>query len=101
MFETLGEWMAYPAYYTLGGHAPPRTGASHAVIAPYGPFKSGDGDTVYLGIQNEREWERFCSVVLRQSDLVGDARFESNTSRVAHRRELHAVIDDVFGRLAT
>jgi itaconate CoA-transferase len=101
MFEALGEWMGYPAYYAYGGQAPPRSGASHAVIAPYGPFRSSDGEAVYLGIQNEREWERFCSVVLQRSELAGDARFQSNTNRVAHRRELHALIDDVFGRLST
>jgi itaconate CoA-transferase len=101
MFEALGEWMGYPAYYASSGQAPPRTGASHAVIAPYGPFKSRDGDVVYLGIQNEREWERFCRVVLQRPELTGDARFESNSNRVAHRPELHAVIDDVFGRLGT
>ena len=101
MFEALGEWMGYPAYYTLSGHAPPRTGANHAVIAPYGPFKSQDGEAVYLGIQNEREWERFCRVVLQRPELTGDVRFESNTSRVAHRRELHALIDGIFGRLET
>jgi itaconate CoA-transferase len=99
MLEALGEWMAYPAYYSYGGHAPPRSGASHAVIAPYGPFQSQDGKSVYLGIQNEREWERFCRLVLRRPDLAADARFGTNINRVAHRRELHGLIDDVFAGL--
>ncbi len=31
-------------YYTYGGkEPPPRTGASHATIFPYGPFPTGDG----------------------------------------------------------
>src|SRR5205814_1592556 len=43
LFEALGEWMGYPAYYTkYGGKVPARTGAAHAAIAPYGPFESGD-----------------------------------------------------------
>lgn len=99
MLEALGEWMGYPAYYSYSGQAPPRTGASHAVIAPYGPFQSRDGKPVFLGIQNEREWERFCRLVLHRSELAADARFDSNTTRIAHRGELHAVIDDVLGRL--
>jgi itaconate CoA-transferase len=99
MLEALGEWMAYPAYYTYGGHAPPRSAASHAVIAPYGPFQSGDGKAVYLGIQNEREWERFCRLVLQRPELAADARFENNINRIAHRRELHDVIDHVFTSL--
>jgi itaconate CoA-transferase len=96
MLEALGEWMAYPAYYSYGGHPPPRSGASHAVIAPYGPFRSRDGKSVYLGIQNEREWERFCGLVLRRPELAQDARFETNISRIAHRRELQDVIDAEF-----
>src|SRR5687767_10979583 len=99
MLEALGEWMSYPAYYTYGGQAPPRSGARHAVIAPYGPFQSRDGKSVYLGIQNEREWERFCRLVLQRPELAVDARFATNINRVAHRRELHDVIDDVFTRL--
>ena len=101
MLEALGEWMAYPAYYSYGGHAPPRTGASHAVIAPYGPFQSKDGEAVYLCVQNEREWERFCASVLRRPELAADVRFVSNPDRVAHRGELHAVIDRVFEGLGT
>ncbi len=65
MFESLGEWMGFPAYFTAyGGAAPPRSGAHHATIVPYGPFKAGDGGTVFLSIQNEREFERFCDGVL-------------------------------------
>ena len=57
MFEALGEWMGYPLYYThFGGTPPKRTGASHATIYPYGPFDAGDGKSVVLGLQNEREW---------------------------------------------
>jgi itaconate CoA-transferase len=100
MLEALGEWMGYPAYYSYSGQAPPRSGASHAVIAPYGPFQSRDEKPVFLGIQNEREWERFCRLVLHRSELATDPRFDSNTKRIAHRHELHAVIEDVFGRLA-
>src|SRR5262245_15785687 len=71
LFEALSEWMGYPAYYTkYGGKAPARTGASHAAIAPYGPFQSGDGKPVFLSIQNEREWERFCRIVLEREDLA-------------------------------
>jgi itaconate CoA-transferase len=98
LFDALGEWMGYPAYYTMyGGAAPARTGASHATIVPYGPFPAGDGNAVFFGVQNDREWRRFCAIVLEQPALADDPRFASNADRVAHRAELHAVIDDVFG----
>jgi itaconate CoA-transferase len=100
LFEALGEWMGYPAYYTkYGGRAPARTGAAHAAIAPYGPFQSADQKPVFLSIQNEREWERFCHIVLRRAELATDPRFDSGPRRVANRRDLHLAIEEVFGRL--
>lgn len=97
LFEALSEWMNYATYYTsYGGTPPPRTGASHATIAPYGPFVAGDGRAVYLGVQNEREWARFCAEVLEDPALAADARFCSNSDRVVHRVELEARIAAVF-----
>jgi itaconate CoA-transferase len=99
MLEALGEWMGFPAYFaSYGGEEPERSGASHASIAPYGPFTCGDGEIVFLGIQNEREWARFCEQVLEHPELAEDERFASNSERVANRAELHAEIEDVFGR---
>ncbi|MGH8679509.1 MAG: CaiB/BaiF CoA transferase family protein [Burkholderiales bacterium] len=101
MFEALGEWMGYPAYFAnYGGTPPPRTGAAHATIHPYGPFPAGDGKTVFLGIQNEREWANFCNVVLRQPLLASDARFDSNSHRDANRRALTEIIVSVFAELS-
>ncbi|HET9014564.1 MAG TPA: CaiB/BaiF CoA-transferase family protein [Thermomicrobiaceae bacterium] len=100
LFESLGEWMSHPAYVTAyTGRQPPRAGASHASIAPYGPFATGDGATVNLGVQNEREWARFCEVVLRRPEVAADSRFGSAGDRVTHREALHAIIDGVFSTL--
>jgi crotonobetainyl-CoA:carnitine CoA-transferase CaiB-like acyl-CoA transferase len=100
LFEALGEWMGYPAYYAAYGGTPPaRTGASHATIAPYGPFAAGDGQRINLGIQNEREWAAFCQQVLRRPVLAQDKRFATNSARVAHQRALHAEIGAVFATL--
>jgi crotonobetainyl-CoA:carnitine CoA-transferase CaiB-like acyl-CoA transferase len=97
MFDALAEWMGYAAYYTgYGGASLPRTGARHAAIAPYGPYPAGDGHVVYLGLQNEREWTRFCADVLEQPGLAGDARFSSNASRVEHHDELERIIVGAF-----
>jgi itaconate CoA-transferase len=100
LFEALGEWMGYPAYYAAySGTAPPRTGASHATIAPYGSFAAGDGQQVNLGIQNEREWVAFCELVLQRPALAHDERFATNSARVAHRPQLNAEIGAVFAAL--
>ena len=100
MLESLVEWMSYPLYYAFEGAAPPsRTGASHATIYPYGPFRAGDGKTVMLGLQNEREWIVFCKTVLQRPELANDARFATNSKRSAARTELRKIIIDSFARL--
>jgi itaconate CoA-transferase len=102
MLESLGEWMAYPLYYThFSGAAPPRTGPDHATIVPYGRFRTGDGKAVMLGLQNEREWATFCDKVLGQPALAADARYDSNTKRNERRAEIVALIDKVFLALTT
>src|SRR5689334_11439741 len=91
MLESTVEWMSYPLYYAFDGATPPpRLGAAHATIYPYGPFPTGDGKTVMLGLQNEREWSAFCSDVLRNPALAADPRYASNSRRTEARAELRA-----------
>ncbi|MET4060333.1 itaconate CoA-transferase [Arthrobacter sp. UYP6] len=99
MLEALGEWMSQPYFYAeYGGSPPVRSGAQHASIAPYGPFSAADG-MVFLGIQNEREWNVFCSEVLGQAGLAQDPRFAANDLRVANRPVLHEAINSVLSGL--
>jgi len=97
MLESLAEWMSYPLYYAFDGAEPPaRSGAAHATIYPYGPFPAGDGKTVMLGLQNEREWQSFCTQVLEQPMLAQDERFDANAKRHENRDTLRAIIVDTF-----
>ncbi|KAF1052562.1 MAG: Acetyl-CoA:oxalate CoA-transferase [Stenotrophomonas maltophilia] len=101
MLESLVEWMGYPMYYAYdGAPPPPRAGASHSTIYPYGPFPAGDGGTVMLGLQNEREWQAFCESVLRQPTLAVDERFNANFKRSANREALRALIVEAFAALS-
>ncbi|WP_395407191.1 CaiB/BaiF CoA transferase family protein [Pseudoduganella sp. UC29_106] len=100
MLESLAEWMSYPLYYAMDGASPPpRAGAAHATIYPYGPFPAGDGKTVMLGLQNEREWALFCEKVLLRPELASDPRYASNAKRTEARAELRALIVDTFASL--
>ena len=101
MLESLAEWMSYPMYYAYDGATPPpRSAASHATIYPYGPFAAGDGGSVMLGLQNEREWVIFCKTVLQQPELATDARFDSNARRSEHRDALRAVVLQAFASMS-
>ncbi len=100
MLEAMSEWMGYPLYYAFDGAEPPlRAGAAHATIFPYGPFPTGDGREVMLGLQNEREWSGFCASVLEMPGLVADDRFASNPARAANKIELTRIIGEVFAVL--
>jgi itaconate CoA-transferase len=97
MLESMAEWMGNPLYYGFEGQSPPpRTGASHPSIYPYGTFATGDGRSVLLGLQNEREWATFCRSVLMQPALQVDPRFDTNAKRSEHRAELKALIEAAF-----
>ncbi|MDX2484875.1 MAG: CaiB/BaiF CoA-transferase family protein [Pseudodonghicola sp.] len=102
MLDAMTEWMGYPLYYAYdGAPPPPRAGASHATIFPYGPFVVGDGRTVILGLQNEREWTAFCGVVLEAPDLAADTRFSTNSARAEGKVALTQIITDCFSSLTT
>ena len=100
MLETMAEWMGYPLYYAFDGASPPpRSGAAHATIYPYGPFAAGDGKVVLLGLQNEREWAIFCEKVLLRAELATDVRYASNSRRTAAREELKTLVEQAFAGL--
>lgn len=100
MLEALAEWMGFPLYYAIDeAMPPPRSGAEHATIYPYGPFRVGDDGQVLLSVQNEREWSAFCEHVLLRPELAGDRRFATNSERNAHREELRTIIESLFGSL--
>ncbi|MGW0532276.1 CaiB/BaiF CoA transferase family protein [Streptomyces sp. NPDC003032] len=100
LFDALAEWMSQPAYYTrYGGTQPPRVGARHATVAPYGPFTASDGKDVLLSVQNEREWSSLCREFIGRPELVDDPRFATGSDRVAHREALDAIISVRFREL--
>jgi len=99
LFDALGEWMSQPAYcVTYSGSPPPRSGAEHASIAPYGPIRGADGE-LFVAVQNAREWVRFCADVLQWPALAGDDRFHTNALRVLNRNALHIAIESTLGSL--
>lgn len=100
MLEASVEWMGFPLYYSYdGAPSPPRAGAAHATIYPYGPFTAADGTTVMMAIQNEREWATFCAQFLGDASLASRTEYATNSARNHHREELGAIITDRFAQL--
>lgn len=100
MLESMVEWMGFPLYYAYDdAPQPPRAGAAHATIFPYGPFSVGDGNTIMLGVQNEREWLVFCEKVLLNPAIAREPMFASNSKRVENRDVLRQHIDKALSAL--
>ena len=100
LFDSLSEWLLPAAYYALYGGSPPaRSGAEHASIAPYGPYFTGDGKQINIGIQNEREWRQFCALVLLNREVAADPRFDDNSKRSENRKALRTMIAEILRTL--
>jgi itaconate CoA-transferase len=100
LFDSLSEWILPAAYYAVYGGSPPsRSGAEHASIAPYGPYFTGDGKQINIGIQNEREWRQFCALVLLNREIAADPRFSSNSKRSENRKALRTMIAEILRTL--
>ncbi len=106
MLEAMTEWMGFPLYYSYDdAEPPPRTGSDHASIYPYGLFITADNKRILIGIQNQREWLRFCADILGDSNLAIDSRFRSNIERSENRAVLKKIIQSklsevCYGELA-
>ena len=100
LFDGMADWMNVPLLYYEGtGQVPQRVGLAHPSICPYGAFATADGQLVLISIQNEREWARFCQVVLAEADLPGKPGFQDNTARVANRPVVDARVAASIGVL--
>ncbi|WP_217164725.1 CaiB/BaiF CoA-transferase family protein [Streptomyces sp. AC512_CC834] len=102
MLEATVEWMGFPLYYSFdGAEPPPRAGAAHATIYPYGPFTAGDGRVVMMAVQNEREWRGFCAGFLDRPELAEHPDYATNADRNTHREALGGLIAARFAELTS
>jgi itaconate CoA-transferase len=100
LFDGAVDWMSVPLLHSLyGGKAPGPAGLHHPSIAPYGGFRTLDGETLLISIQNNREWSRFCDKVLGRPDMASDPRYAENNARVAHRENVDSAVAQAFARL--
>lgn len=102
LFDGAADWMTIPYLHELYGNgAPTRQGVRHPSIAPYGAYTTRDGRDIVISIQNDREWQQFCTVFLRKPDIAIDERFATNNARVRHGVALDKLIAESFKLLGT
>ena len=99
LFDTMMDLMGYPLTYTQhSGIDQQPLGMSSPAVAPYGAYRTADGQTVVLGTTNDREWQRLAREIIERPDLADDARFAGNSDRVANRAALDEAIQSWCAR---
>ena len=79
--------------YLTTGVPPKRLGNAHPNIVPYQDFPTADGDFI-LTVGNDGQFRKFCEVA-GHPEWSADARFATNSARVANRAELVPLIRQV------
>ena len=100
MFDVMAEWLTVPLLHQEGGRPPRRIGLAHPSIAPYGVFVTGDGKSILISIQSEREWVTFCTTFLGDTSAARDPRFASNVARTKNRSDTDALVAKAFVSMA-
>ena len=94
LFDMMTDVMGYPLTFTQhSGVDQQPLGMSSPAVAPYGAYRTSDGQTVVLGTTNDAEWQRLSRQILERDDLADDPRFAGNAGRCAHRD----ILDDAIG----
>jgi crotonobetainyl-CoA:carnitine CoA-transferase CaiB-like acyl-CoA transferase len=100
LFDSMADWMTVPLLqFQYGAHHTRRNGVNHPSIAPYGSYRCRNGREIVLCVQNDAEWLRFCSIVMKNEIAPRDPRFHDNTARVEHRAELDLLINEHLEQL--
>ncbi len=100
LFHSLMDWMNVPHLQKQYGNTNvQRVGLNHPTIAPYGVYSAKEGKKILFGIQNEREFQNFCSKILEMDSLATAPEFNTNIGRVANRDALNSVINAKFANM--
>ena len=85
--------------YWTSGHPPVGLGTAHRNSAPYQTFPTEDGSIV-IGAATQRNWERLVHAI-HAEPLLDDARFRTNSDRVANRQILEEMLFPIFQQRST
>jgi itaconate CoA-transferase len=93
MLDVVAEMMGFAVNQVLhAGREPEPVGMGSPMVAPYGAYATGDGQTAVLGTTSDREWRRMARDMLGRPDLADDPRYAHNADRVQYRAELDQLV---------
>jgi formyl-CoA transferase len=91
LFDTQLAMLANQASNALvSGRDPPRQGNTHPNIVPYQVFAAAD-QPIIVAIGNDRQFARLAEIC-GHPEWASDARFASNSARVANRADIVALV---------
>ena len=97
LLETAVSLLAYHAEgYLLAGVVPKPLGSGHPSLSPYRNFRCKDGQWIFIAAANDRFWQRLTRA-LGLDWMASDPRFAVNQQRVANRKELEAMLEELIG----
>jgi len=97
LLETAVSLLAYHAEgYLLAGVVPTPLGSGHPSLSPYRNFRCKDGQWIFIAAANDRFWQRLTRA-LGLDWMASDPRFAVNQQRVANRKELEAMLEELIG----
>jgi crotonobetainyl-CoA:carnitine CoA-transferase CaiB-like acyl-CoA transferase len=99
MFDVIADWLTVPLLQHEGGKPPRRVGLAHPSIAPYGVFKTREGNAILISIQSDREWTKFCAEFLKKPEAALDERFATNVARVRNRAATDGLVAAALAEL--
>ncbi len=95
LYETGATWVGYHVVASqVTGSASARHGSGHPAIAPYGIFRTGNGD-ICLGVGGDAVFARLCGA-LDVPHLAVDSRFRTNADRVANEPALRNALESAM-----
>jgi crotonobetainyl-CoA:carnitine CoA-transferase CaiB-like acyl-CoA transferase len=97
MLECAATMLGYvPHLLWHRGEEPKRTGMRHGLLTPYGPYKAGDDLWFSIAVLSEAAWRKLCEEVVEAPELLDDARYKNNETRIANRAPLEGRLVELF-----
>ena len=85
--------------HLIAGQEPKPMGNENVTASPSGTFRTGDG-LLNIAANKQEQFEAVCRVVGRP-ELITDTRFNDRQSRLQHRFELKAALEDAMATKST
>jgi itaconate CoA-transferase len=95
MFDVASEMSGFALNQVIHtGVQPDPVPMGSPMLAPYGAYPTGDGQTVVLGATSDAEWVKLTDEIMEDRGFGVDQRFATNSARIRNREALDTHIGE-------